>query len=50
MTCFLMQVLSAAPRGDRSPQALKAQEHRPVPRIHQRERLHKDLHGASAWG
>lgn len=44
-----MQVLSAAPRGDRPSQALKAQEHRPVPRIPQRERLHKDLHGAGAW-
>lgn len=46
---FKSQVLSAAPRGDRSSQTPKAQEHRPVRGLHQWERLHKDLHGAGAW-
>lgn len=42
------QVLAAASRGDRTAQTPEAQEHRSVPGIHQRERLHQDLHGAGA--
>lgn len=49
MSRVLMQILAASPRGDRPPQALEAQEHRPVSWLHQRERLHQDLHGAGAW-
>lgn len=44
-----LQILAAAPWGNRSSQAPQAQEHRPVPWLHQRERLHQDFHGAGAW-
>lgn len=44
-----LQILAAAPWGDCSSQTPQAQEHRAVPGLHQRERLHQDFHGAGAW-